>query len=109
MKFCPKCKSMMLPKNKDGKKILDCTGCDYEEALGSNNVSMKETVTKEKKIEVFDQSKENENLPTTNEEKCPKCENQEAYYWIIQTRAGDESPTKFMRCTKCGHTWRDYS
>ncbi|PJB94591.1 transcription factor S, partial [Candidatus Pacearchaeota archaeon CG_4_9_14_0_8_um_filter_35_24] len=24
------------------------------------------------------------------------------------TRAADESETKFYRCTKCDHTWREY-
>jgi len=47
-------------------------------------------------------------LPITKEE-CPKCHNKEAYYWLQQTRAGDEAETKFMRCTKCKHTWRDYN
>jgi len=28
---------------------------------------------------------------------------------MIQTRAADEPPTRFYRCTKCGHTWREYA
>ncbi|MBI2108536.1 transcription factor S, partial [Candidatus Woesearchaeota archaeon] len=31
-----------------------------------------------------------------------------AYFWLVQTRAGDEPETKFLRCEKCSHTWRDY-
>ncbi|MEK6946569.1 MAG: transcription factor S, partial [Nanoarchaeota archaeon] len=31
-----------------------------------------------------------------------------AYFWLVQTRAGDEPETKFLKCEKCGHTWRDY-
>ncbi|PIO07920.1 transcription factor S, partial [Candidatus Pacearchaeota archaeon CG10_big_fil_rev_8_21_14_0_10_35_219] len=31
-----------------------------------------------------------------------------AYFWTMQTRAADESETKFYRCTKCDHTWREY-
>ncbi|MCK4583454.1 hypothetical protein KAU18_09090 [Candidatus Bathyarchaeota archaeon] len=40
---------------------------------------------------------------------CEKCGNNEAYWWMVQTRGIDESMTQFYRCTKCGHTWRDYS
>ncbi|MBD3310349.1 transcription factor S, partial [Candidatus Woesearchaeota archaeon] len=46
--------------------------------------------------------------PVTKAE-CPKCHNKEAYYWEVQTRAADEPPTKFLKCTKCKHIWRDYS
>lgn len=40
---------------------------------------------------------------------CPKCGNDTAYTWIVQTRSGDEGPTVFYRCTKCGYTWRVYT
>jgi DNA-directed RNA polymerase subunit M len=29
--------------------------------------------------------------------------------WQVQTRGGDEASTQFFRCTKCGHTTREYS
>ena len=43
-------------------------------------------------------------------EKCKdkKCKNDQAYFWTVQTRAGDEAETKFFKCTKCDHTWREY-
>ena len=47
--------------------------------------------------------------PIDKEVECPKCGNTEAYYWTIQTRSGDEAETKFHKCTKCKHTWRDYN
>jgi len=27
----------------------------------------------------------------------------------VQTRGGDEASTQFMRCTKCNHTFREYT
>jgi DNA-directed RNA polymerase subunit M len=33
----------------------------------------------------------------------------EVYVWQVQTRGGDEASTQFFRCTKCGHTFREYS
>ncbi len=39
---------------------------------------------------------------------CPKCKNNEVWWWTEQTRAADEPETSFFRCTKCRHTWREY-
>ncbi len=47
-------------------------------------------------------------MPTTNVE-CPKCGNNEAFWWFLQTRGGDEPTTQFYRCKKCEHTWREYA
>ena len=45
-------------------------------------------------------------LPLTDAD-CPKCEHEKAYYWLVQTRAGDEADTKFLKCEKCKHTSRN--
>lgn len=106
--FCPKCGAILKPKkNEDDSIVLACS-CGYEKAhKGSSKVKEEKKVKKdETKFGVVDADVET--LPITKEE-CPKCGNREAYYWLIQTRSGDESETKFMRCTKCKHTWRDYS
>jgi len=47
-------------------------------------------------------------LPTVRVE-CPKCGNNQAYVWQVQTRGADESSTQFLRCTKCNYTYREYS
>jgi DNA-directed RNA polymerase subunit M len=49
-----------------------------------------------------------EALPTTSIE-CPQCKNNTAFWWMLQTRSADEATTQFYRCTKCNHTWRNYS
>ena len=40
------------------------------------------------------------------EEVCPRCENNKAYFMMIQIRGGDEPATKFFKCTKCKYNWR---
>jgi len=103
--FCQKCGSVLLPKKEGSKKVLVCS-CGYK----SSNVEqtkITETITKkEKDVEVIE--KEDVNILPKTEVKCENCGNKEAFYWTLQTRAGDEPETKFLKCTKCKHTWRDY-
>ena len=44
----------------------------------------------------------------TAEVRCDSCENTRAWYTIKQTASADEPPTRFFKCTECGHRWRDY-
>ncbi|MEM4244697.1 MAG: transcription factor S [Candidatus Nanoarchaeia archaeon] len=106
--FCPKCKSIMLPK-KGAKKgtVLVCSNCGYK-TKGKEAGVIKEKVSLDRKdqIEIID--KKIETLPKTREE-CPNCGNMEAFFWTVQTRAGDEAETRFFECTKCKHRWRAYN
>jgi len=104
MLFCPTCKSIMLPKHEKGKHVLACS-CGYR--CDAETVKITESGKKEEKREIAAVEKEIEIHPRT-EAECPKCKNSEAFTWEVQTRAGDEPPTKFLQCTKCKHTWRDY-
>lgn len=105
--FCPKCGSILQLKKSGGKKINLICQCGYVEKEQKDFLIRERGVLEIKdKIEVMD--KKIETLPKT-EEECPKCDNREAYYWLVQTRAGDEAETMFFRCTKCGHTWRSYT
>tara|TARA_Y100000310_G_C19947215_1_gene475231 strand:+ start:137 stop:421 length:285 start_codon:yes stop_codon:yes gene_type:complete len=94
-----------VPKTKNNKRVIECS-CGYKENDFSKFKKIKEIIKEKKSVEVVD--KEIEILPITDEE-CPKCKNEKAYYWTIQTRAGDEPETKFLKCKKCKHVWRDYS
>lgn len=103
MLFCPKCGAILTPRKDKRKTELVCS-CGYS-TKKTEDIILKEKVDLGKKIEVVD--KRVEILPRTNEE-CPKCHHKEAFYWLVQTRAGDEAATRFFRCVKCNHTWRDY-
>jgi transcription factor S len=96
MMFCPKCGSLMISTS--------CT-CGY--TTKKANLEIKEEVkNKDDKVEISD-GQEDSMLPETDAD-CPKCKHTKAVFWMIQTRAGDEPETKFLKCTKCGFTWRDY-
>ena len=104
--FCPKCGAILTHKKK-GRKIVFSCSCGYS-SKKKEDLILKEKVhlTKADKINVID--KRIETLPKTKEE-CPKCYHKEAYYWLVQTRSGDESATRFFKCVKCNHTWRSYT
>ncbi len=108
VKFCPKCNSLMIPKNEDGKVFFVCTNvsCGFSEKPKKDDLNIKEKIESESfDVEIADSNKEA--LPVVKA-VCRKCKNTEAYFWTVQTRSADEAETKFYRCTKCKHTWREY-
>ncbi len=100
MKFCPKCGAILVKK---GEKWI-CPKGDYRT---SEKIKIEVKEKQEKtKIGVI---KEGEtNVYPTVSATCPKCGNDEAYFFTIQTRAGDEAETRFFICTKCKYRWREY-
>jgi len=98
--FCPKCKSLLLPK--DG--VLTCSKC------GHKNVGEKKEscVTKKREKEAPPILDGNAGMLPTTDAECSKCGNRKAYWVLRQTRAADEPETRIMRCTKCSHSWREY-
>jgi DNA-directed RNA polymerase subunit M len=55
--------------------------------------------------------KEEQQLTTmpTIQAECPRCGNNTAHIWLVQTRGSDESSTQFLRCIRCGYTYREYT
>ena len=114
MKFCPQCDA----KLKKSGASLACPKCDYATEGGAGAAAAAaaaaatEEATASDAFNVFEQAKNGEDedgtLPTI-ETQCEKCGNNRAVWWMLQTRSADEPTTQFYRCTKCRHTWRDYS
>lgn len=102
--FCPKCGSILRPRDRAGKKVLFCS-CGFAKDSQQETAAIKEIVNAGKKIEVVEQV---ETLPKIKI-ACEKCSNNAAYYWTQQTRGADEPETRFFKCTKCSHTWREYA
>ncbi len=116
MEFCPKCGKRLVPtKKKEGKKnilVLKCPKCGYEKPAEGKIVSPAKVISttpSKESIAIIDRkAQELRTLPTVTI-ICPKCGNNTAYVWQVQTRGSDESSTQFFRCTKCGYTFREYS
>jgi len=102
VEFCPKCKSIMIYM---GNKAV-CRKCGYEKVIEEEKEIISVAKRNEEEIPVIEEENV-KTLPTTKV-VCPACGNREAYWWLRQLRAADESEVRFFRCTKCGKTWREY-
>ena len=101
MEFCEKCGSPILIKGKDAS----CVNCKYKPKKKVKIIASEKLYKKDTIVIV----KEGEDNPNPIVEiVCKKCKNKKAYFWTTQTRASDESETKFYKCTNCSHTWRVY-
>ena len=101
MEFCPRCGAVLIQKRKkDG-----CPRCSYS-IKGRVKIKTSEKIGEKKKVAVISE-KDTEVHPVI-EQECKECGNKKAYFWTLQTRAGDEAETKFFKCTKCEFTWREY-
>jgi DNA-directed RNA polymerase subunit M len=87
-----------------------CDNCGYSNRAGKTvTQATEEDLATAAPIKIVgDKENKLNTLPTTKIE-CPKCGYDEASWWFLQTRSGDEPPTQFYRCLKCNHTWRSYS
>ncbi len=103
MRFCPDCGEILMPKNKK----IKCERCGYEEELSDEVLEEDYRFDGERKkeMEVIVTDNTNVTLPT-KEITCYKCGGTKGYWWTVQTRSADEAPTYFIRCAKCGNTWR---
>ncbi|MEK6875723.1 MAG: transcription factor S [Nanoarchaeota archaeon] len=104
MEFCPRCGAILIEK----KKNLGCLRCSYSHK-GKIKIKTTETMTaKDKNKEIPILKDKDANVFPIISAACKKCGHNQAYFWTVQTRSGDEAETKFFKCTKCEHTWREY-
>jgi transcription factor S len=104
MMFCPKCGSLLKTRTgKKGEPEYFCS-CGYSSAVKEEK-TIKEAMESTEEIAVIE---DQNNVHPLTDTVCPKCEHNKAWYWMQQTRSGDEPETKFFKCEKCRHVWRDY-
>ena len=116
MEFCADCGSLLKPvKVHSGKQalfMLSCTKCGNKkhelDVKGKFNGKVIEHSPKQFVAVIGKEEQELHTLPTIRIE-CPKCGNNTANVWQVQTRGSDESSTQFLRCLRCGFTHREYT
>ncbi len=109
MNFCDKCGSILVPATENGKQVVKCPRCNEKISTKHARIKVSEKMFNEQKGEGVSEGEEQTLATISLEEPCEKCGNSKAYHWSLQTRASDEPETEFFRCTKCKHTWREYS
>jgi transcription factor S len=115
MEFCPECGCRLGPKRSEGSNsvVLVCPKCNYTKEASNNRSHAKVVKTIQASTQPFmtvitEEDQKVKTMPTIHM-KCEKCDNTTVFVWQVQTRGGDEASTQFMRCTKCGHTFREYT
>jgi len=114
MEFCSECGSRLVPKKvSSGKQeliMLVCTKCHFKKqdsAAAHFNGKLFEHSPKQL-VAVIGKEEQLSTLPTL-QISCPRCGNNTANVWQVQTRGTDESSTQFFRCVECGYTYREYT
>ena len=107
MQFCDDCGSMMVARG--GEMV--CRNCnaraERDEARAEAFVS---TERQDESDVIETEAGANfEGKPTASDVTCDDCGHGEAWYTIKQTASADEPPTRFFKCTECGHRWREYN
>lgn len=54
----------------------------------------------------YENAYENKAVAMTDMFKCGKCKKRECTFFELQCRSSDEPMTLFIRCVRCGHSWR---
>jgi transcription factor S len=119
MEFCPNCGSRLEPKKiQKGKEVtlvLVCVKCNYtkqpvdKKAESKVGKVIQQHTTSKPAMTIITEEDQKTNILPTIKMKCDQCGNNECFVWQVQTRGGDEASTQFMRCTKCNHTFREYT
>lgn len=113
MEFCPICGKRLVPaRRSEGERVivvLACPRCDYTKPVTSETPVVPKATEHPTQRHIAIIGEEEARLRTMPTVKigCPKCDNTEAEWWMVQTRGADESPTQFFKCTRCGYTWRE--
>ena len=115
MEFCPDCGMRLIStREKKEKKAVFyfvCPKCGYKKHEGDKPSVVPKAIERSPQESIAIIGKEAQKLRTlpTVRVECPKCGNNTAFAWSVQTRGTDESSTQFFRCTKCNFTFREYS
>lgn len=113
MEFCNECGSRLVPKKvASGNQqlvMLVCTKCHFKKQEPDQYVKVNGKMIEHSPkqfVAVIGKEEQLSTLPTLQIE-CPKCGNNVANVWQVQTRWSDESSTQFFRCVNCGYTFRE--
>ena len=113
MEFCAECGSRLVPKKVNSGKqalmMMACTKCEFKKQELNSKVIVGGRIFEhnpKQLVAVIGKEEQFSVLPTLHID-CPRCGNNTANVWQVQTRGSDESSTQFFRCLRCGYTYRE--
>jgi DNA-directed RNA polymerase subunit M len=113
MEFCGECGSILKPiKIRSGNQtllMLACTKCGRKKREANAKLFSGKIIEHNPKqlVAVIGREEQELNPMPTIHVECPRCGNNTANVWQVQTRGSDESSTQFLRCIRCGYTYRE--
>jgi len=109
MQFCDRCGSLM--QREGDWMTCQASDCDGREPVDPDRAKLFVSTERQTDSAVIetDETSAQEGLPTADDVHCDECGNETAWYTFKQTAAADEPPTRFFKCTDCGHRWREYN
>ncbi|AWB28203.1 transcription factor S [Halococcoides cellulosivorans] len=107
MQFCEDCGSLM---HADGDAMV-CAECGAREVKDQDRAAEFVSTDAQSDDDLIEteEGAAFEGKPTSDDVTCEDCGHGVAYYTIKQTGSADEPPTRFFKCTACGHRWREYN
>ncbi|MCW4003242.1 MAG: RPA12/RPB9/RPC11 RNA polymerase family protein [Candidatus Bathyarchaeota archaeon] len=116
MEFCAECGSRLKPVKVNTKSqamvMLTCMKCGNKKAEVGRTVKVNGKIIQhdpKQFVAIIGKEEQGFNTLPTVRMECPRCGNNTANVWLVQTRGSDESSTQFLRCIACGYTCREYT
>lgn len=114
MDFCQECGGMLVSEKNDGESQMKCRSCGevHEEVEGDYKVTEEKEEDPMDRLNVSSEEDQENTLPEMQKE-CPNCsdnpEDEKTHgWWMEQTRASDEPPTRYYKCIECGNVHKEY-
>mmetsp|Transcript_466 Transcript_466/g.660 ORF Transcript_466/g.660 Transcript_466/m.660 type:complete len:111 (-) Transcript_466:110-442(-) len=106
--FCPTCANLLVIEiGTQSTVAFRCRTCPYIYKI-EEKVTHKQMLARKEVDDVLGGEEAWKDVEQTDE-LCPACSHGRAYFRQMQTRSADEPMTRFYRCTKCEHNWKDDS
>jgi len=105
MKFCPRCKALLIPQKIDDKFFLKCDACNFLKKLKEEEFLVIKNKITRPELKGKGVLKD-ENVLATYEHKCKKCGHNKAQVLDLGIFYSDEDNLIMLQCGKCGYSER---
>jgi len=105
LKFCPKCKTFIVPQKKNNKFFVKCLNCGFSKDIKEQDKLITNEKVESPKI-IGKGVVKDENKFATYKHKCKKCGYNKAQVLDLGIFYSDEDNLILLKCGKCGYSER---